>query len=59
MLGFKDYAKNLKTITISNQNWDLFTENFSTLFDTTTEQKYLENLKLWIITVEIMNELIR
>jgi hypothetical protein len=25
-----------KKITISNQNWDLFTENFATLFDTTT-----------------------
>jgi hypothetical protein len=49
-----------KTITISNQNWDLFTENFSTLFDTTTGTETFGKLKTMdYYEVEIMNELIQ
>lgn len=50
----------LKTITISNQNWDLFTENFSTLFDTTTGTETFGKLKTMdYYEVEVMNELIQ
>jgi len=49
-----------KTMTISNQNWDLFTENFSTLFDTTTGTETFGKLKTMdYYEVEIMNELIQ
>ncbi len=49
-----------KTITISNQNWDLFTENFSTLFDTTTGTETFGKLKTMdYYEVEIMKDLIQ
>jgi hypothetical protein len=44
-----------KKITISNQNWDLFTENFATLFDTTTGTETFGKLKTMdYYEVEIM-----
>lgn len=48
-----------KKLTISNQNWDLFTENFATLFDTTTGTETFGKLKTMdYYEVEIMQELI-
>jgi hypothetical protein len=48
-----------KKLTISNQNWGLFTENFATLFDTTTGTETFGKLKTMdYYEVEIMQELI-
>jgi hypothetical protein len=48
-----------KSLTIGIQDWDLFTENFSNLFDTTTGTETFGTLKTMdYYEVEIMQELI-